>query len=60
MEKADVDITKVKSTFASKFPEHPLTKILISEPDYLTAEEFLAKVQTWLAFFNGDGVDGKE
>lgn len=59
MEKAGIDIKKVKLKFAAKFPEHSLTKILLSEPDTLTTEEFLAKTQTWLAFFNGDGEDGK-
>ncbi len=60
VERASIDIRKVKLKFATKFPEHPLTKILLSEPDMLTADEFIAKAQTWLAFFSGDGVDGKE
>lgn len=59
MEKAGIDITNVKIKFASKFPEHPLTKILLSEPDVLTKDEFIAKAQTWLAFFNRDEEDGK-
>lgn len=59
MERAGIEIAKVKLQFATKFPEHPLTKILLSEPDKLTIEEFIAKTQTWLAFFNGDEEDGK-
>ena len=46
-----VNIASLKIAFARKFPEHPLAKILLSEPDTLTEEEFLAKAQTWLAFF---------
>ena len=60
MKKAGLDISTLKIRFAIKFPEHPLTKILISEPDNLTGEELLAKSQTWLAFFNGDEKDGKK
>jgi hypothetical protein len=46
-----IDISKLKQGFAVKFPSHPLTAILLSEPDVLTKEELLAKSQTWLAFF---------
>ena len=51
-----IDISKLKTGFLGKFPSHPLSKILSSEPDRLTGEELLAKAQTWLAFFHG----GKE
>ena len=51
-----VNITELKANFTSKFPEHPFSKLLLSEPNDLTGEEFLAKAQTWLAFFHG----GKE
>lgn len=49
-----VNITVLKANFTSKFPEHPFSKLLLSEPNDLTGEEFLAKAQTWLAFFKGD------
>jgi hypothetical protein len=48
-----VSVAKLKANFAKKFPDHPLTRILLSEPDILAREEFLAKAQTWLAFFHG-------
>ncbi|MCL4438964.1 MAG: hypothetical protein M1616_06355 [Candidatus Thermoplasmatota archaeon] len=48
-----VNIAALKTNFARTFPEHPLAKILLSEPSTLTDEEFLAKAQTWLAFFQG-------
>ena len=44
-----VSIARLKANFARKFPQQPLTKILLSESDILTTEEFLAKVGTWLA-----------
>ena len=50
-----VNISILKTNFAGRFPTHPLTKILLSEPDRMTAEELLAKSQTWLAFFHGGG-----
>ena len=46
-----VNIATLKANFTRKFPEHPLTKILLLEPDTLTNEEFLSKTSTWLAFF---------
>jgi len=47
---------KHEKSFAAKFPSHPLTRILLSEPDIVTMQELLAKSQTWLSFFHG----GKE
>ena len=49
-----IDISKLKTGFIGKFPSHSLSKILSSEPNSLTNQEFLAKAQTWLAFFEGD------
>lgn len=49
-----IDISGVKATFVRNFPSHPLSKILLSEPDSVTGEELLAKAQTWLAFFHGE------
>ena len=51
-----IDVSILKIRFAGKFPDHPLTPILLSEPDKLGSGDFLAKAQTWLAFFDG----GKE
>lgn len=48
-----LDISKLKAGFAGKFPSHPLTAILLAEPDSMTKEELLPKAQTWLAFFQG-------
>ena len=49
-----LDISRLKAGFSGKFPWHPLSKILLLEPDTVTIEEFLAKAQTWLAFFQGE------
>ncbi|SIM83431.1 hypothetical protein [Cuniculiplasma divulgatum] len=49
-----IDISGVKVAFVRNFPSHPLSKILLSEPDSVTGEELLAKAQTWLAFFHGE------
>jgi hypothetical protein len=35
-----------------QFPQHPLTFVLQSEPDELSATDFLAKVGTWIAILN--------
>ncbi len=51
-----LNITKLKESFISRYPSHPLSRIFVSEPDNLTGEELIAKSQTWLAFFHG----GKE
>ena len=48
-----VNISKLKANFSGKFPDHPFNRLLLSEPDDLTSEEFLAKAQTWLALFQG-------
>ena len=49
-----VSISKLKTNFSGKFPDHPFNRLLLSERDDLTSEEFLAKAQTWLAFFQGE------
>jgi hypothetical protein len=49
-----IDVSILKTRFAGKFPDHPLTPILLSEPDKLSFSDFLAKAQTWLAFFQGE------
>ena len=53
-EATKIDISKLKTGFLGKFPSHPLSRILSSEPASLTSTEFLAKAQTWLAFFRGE------
>ena len=49
-----VNISKLKANFSGKFPDHPFNRLLLSEPDDLTGEEFLAKARTWLASFHGE------
>ncbi|GEM_PF-3840317 len=51
MEERAINIYRLKREFTEKFPEHTLSTILSLEPDVLTAEELIAKAQTWLAFF---------
>jgi hypothetical protein len=53
-EAGKVNIARLKANFTEKFPKHPFSRLLLSEPDLLTKEEFLAKAQTWLAFFHGE------
>lgn len=60
MEERTIDISRLKREFAKKFPENPLTYVLLSEPDSLKASEFIAKAQTWLSFLHGGKEDGKE
>jgi hypothetical protein len=49
-----VNITRLKESFISRYPSHPLSRIFVSEPDILTATELVAKSQTWLAFLQGE------
>ncbi|MEM0133302.1 hypothetical protein [Acidiplasma sp.] len=46
-----VNISRLKANYSGKFPDDPFNRLLLSEPDELTSEEFLAKAQTWLALF---------
>ncbi|MGC9124034.1 MAG: hypothetical protein ACP5IB_08230 [Thermoplasmata archaeon] len=47
-----INIKQLKLNFADKYPEHPLARILLFEPDEIMETEFLAKIGTWLAIFN--------
>ena len=44
-----ISIKRVKERFSSKYPETPLSTILLREPQELTESEFLAKALTWLS-----------
>ncbi len=43
-----INIRLVKRNFVRKFPNHPLTKILMQTEDLLSEEEFLGAVLVWL------------
>jgi hypothetical protein len=47
-----INIKQLKLNFADKYPEHPLARILLFEPNEMTETEFLTKISTWLAIFN--------
>jgi len=48
----NINLAKMKIEFATHFPESILTKVLLSEPDDMAPEVFLAKVATWLNIIN--------
>jgi hypothetical protein len=49
-----INLHKIKIEFATHFPESNLTKVLLSEPDDLAPDVFLAKVGTWLNIVNSE------
>ena len=44
-----IDLLQLFRKFTERYPTHTLTLIILNEPDQMTAEEFLAKVGTWLS-----------
>jgi hypothetical protein len=52
--KTMINIGRLKKDFTSQFPDSSLTAVLLQEKDYLSAEELLAKVGTWLAILNAN------
>jgi|ACXJ01.1.fsa_nt_gi hypothetical protein len=55
-----ISLISLKKGFSSKFPTSPLTQILISEPDYVTITELLAKSQTWFSILENKRRNGNE
>ncbi len=43
-----VNILNVKRNFTKRYPESTLSKILATEPDEMEANQFLAKISTWI------------
>jgi len=50
----EINLHKIKVEFATHFPESSLTQVLLSEPDNLAPDVFLAKVSTWLILLNNE------
>ncbi len=46
----EISISDLKRNFTQKFPDCPLTSILLYEPDSMSIDELIAKTGTWLAF----------
>jgi len=40
--------------------EDPLKTLILSEPDILSKEEYLIKIQQWLKIIDLNGLNGKE
>jgi hypothetical protein len=55
---------KVVENFTGRFPNSPLSGILLHEPQELPTEAFLSKVQTWLTILDSEkivnGIAGKK
>jgi hypothetical protein len=49
-----INLHKIKLEFSTHFPESNLTKVLLSEPDDLAPDVFLAKIGTWLILLNNE------
>ena len=47
-------IRGLKKRFTHKFPNTELSHILLSEPDEMSVEEFIAKCGTWLAILDNE------
>lgn len=46
----EISISDLKRNFTQKFPDSPLTPILLYEPDTMSVDDLIAKTGTWLAF----------
>ena len=46
----EISISDLKRKFTQKFPDSPLTPILLYEPDAMSIDDLVAKTGTWLAF----------
>ena len=46
----EITISDLKRNFTQKFPDSPLTPILLYEPDAMSIDDLVAKTGTWLAF----------
>jgi hypothetical protein len=49
-----IDLSNLKRDFASRFPNNPLTPVLLSEPDTVGFGDLLAKAGTWLVLLGND------
>jgi hypothetical protein len=50
----EISISLLKEGFSKKFPLNPLTRILLTEPDTMNADSFIAKAGTWLAIIQAE------
>lgn len=50
----NVDISKLKHSFATKFPFNALSQILLREHNEMTIDELISKVGTWLAILDAE------
>ena len=46
----EISISDLKRNFTQKFPDSPLTPVLLYEPDAMSIDDLVAKTGTWLAF----------
>jgi hypothetical protein len=55
-----IDIRPLKALVLEKFPvNNPLRLALLAERDVLEANEFLAKLETWLNILRGVWLNGR-
>jgi hypothetical protein len=47
-----INIQKLKHSFTKKFPDSETTKILLSMPDEIEAEELIGAVAIWLTILD--------
>ncbi|MEM4058116.1 MAG: hypothetical protein QXZ12_05245 [Thermoplasmata archaeon] len=52
-----ININAVKLALAKKYPNHPLTKVVLRSPDLLDNEQFLGAVSVWLALIDSSEVN---
>ncbi len=43
-----INVADVKKNFSKRYPDHPLTKVMLGSKDVLSEEEFLGVVSVWL------------
>ena len=42
-----VSLRKMKERFAKDYPDHPFTRMLLEEPDRISADELFSKIGHW-------------
>jgi len=47
-----MDLSNLKRNFANRYPDHPLTAILLNTSDEVSEQTFLELVKIWLKILN--------
>ena len=54
--KSEISISRVKHSFAQRFPDSPLIPVLMLLPDEVEGDELIGAVGVWLNFLDKESV----